>query len=1053
MTLLVSNERLGLDSARPGRVLLGASWLAVQAAAVAIVAGVLTLWWWAALDLASRQKPAAMLGSIRIAAPQRSEAAVITLGRGELLQNDVGSAAAERHIKILRSGDGTWRIGNASTNRQLFLRYGDDVSYLASRQLLREGAVIALAPRQGSAFVTVTSLTATTLHLRVAELGAGRAERISDYALTLLHGELAELCREGGTRLCLPRPGYGAGAWLKAQLGPGSERVIARIGGPVMSRDKGPAVIPVDGYGYDSVRIVHIPGRGFALAPGVDRFVEFQPAGTGPRLRFIDILHDASVPGRPQLKGFTAGRTTYEVSFTAEGMTIRPTGGAHLYRGEKGEPLDTTNPVADLATDLLMFRADRTERGQIQRSNLQSPDLGRMWSLSASVSRLIPPLSRWSVAMMVTWLVSLVIIVAARLQYAVHERTRSGQTRLMAGLFARSLGSAALLAVPLWMVPILMAEPPMGGPSDPLPALIAWAAAGVAVMLAFQPLASLLFAIATCLIGAGSYVLLAMGLSSDELRWTRFHNEMTAGMAFGAAAIIGALALPQRLFLAGAQALARPGRLGMSLGVGVVVGCIIALGGLWFGFGSEGGIAGFFQPSEMIKTLYVILVAAIGVLIQRRRFGGAVRPSGLSIVAPLVVATGVLACALMLPVLNGDFSPFLILALTLLCSLPLIVGFDIAARWARRLTASVRTDLAPAGPPDERSRSIHLPLPGLMDKLAAWRRSAWRRLRSASVMEVIIFVCVPVLVVVAFERLVTFAGANPRAAQVFMQDMTPSKFEKLVPRVSSWLELQLPPTVDGGGSSSLPIIDHPDVGQQVIRSRRAVAAAPCRLLADPSGAVAAQRSGLASWAAVPASLATDVWRMLGFMPAECAGGATSAPLPPVTRLGIPEVQNDFILPWAFTVLGKDGALLLLTLQAVFCVMLLVTAFRIMRWSPANEETRAAASFYANMTICLFLMVTLQFMISWMNAFGLLPVMGQPMTYLSQGRSHFLFFGVAVILVPIIGLRCLAERGPAPESGLPRIAARWPFRRRPGSRIRLSRDAVSGAQRLTVGSRR
>ena len=120
----------------------------------------------------------------------------------------------------------------------------------------------------------------------------------------------------------------------------------------------------------------------------------------------------------------------------------------------------------------------------------------------------------------------------------------------------------------------------------------------------------------------------------------------------------------------------------------------------------------------------------------------------------------------------------------------------------------------------------------------------------------------------------------------------------------------------------------------------------------------------------------------------CPYGNKSQSMPAVTDLGLPEIQNDFIVAWVFTALGRDGALLLCLLEMATVILMLVAAFRIMNWATVDDDRRIATTFFANLIIIFSIMLFLQFAISWMNAFGELPVMGQPMTFISQGRKPF-----------------------------------------------------------------
>jgi len=50
----------------------------------------------------------------------------------------------------------------------------------------------------------------------------------------------------------------------------------------------------------------------------------------------------------------------------------------------------------------------------------------------------------------------------------------------------------------------------------------------------------------------------------------------------------------------------------------------------------------------------------------------------------------------------------------------------------------------------------------------------------------------------------------------------------------------------------------------------------------------------------------------------------------------------------------------------------------------------------------------QLIISWGNALGLIPVMGQPMTLISAATSHILFFGAPALVLGLVGIWITCE---------------------------------------------
>lgn len=108
---------------------------------------------------------------------------------------------------------------------------------------------------------------------------------------------------------------------------------------------------------------------------------------------------------------------------------------------------------------------------------------------------------------------------------------------------------------------------------------------------------------------------------------------------------------------------------------------------------------------------------------------------------------------------------------------------------------------------------------------------------------------------------------------------------------------------------------------------------------------------------------------------------------------IPAVEDDFAPSFFLNRHGLAGALLLWTLQALFLAALLDTAVRAWRAGAAARDFRHA--WFARFR-CLALcgggaFVFGHLLLSWGTNLAIFPVMGQPMSFLSAGGSHLLFF--------------------------------------------------------------
>jgi cell division protein FtsW len=118
-------------------------------------------------------------------------------------------------------------------------------------------------------------------------------------------------------------------------------------------------------------------------------------------------------------------------------------------------------------------------------------------------------------------------------------------------------------------------------------------------------------------------------------------------------------------------------------------------------------------------------------------------------------------------------------------------------------------------------------------------------------------------------------------------------------------------------------------------------------------------------------------------------------------LSLPMVQNDFVLTFWLNRFGGLSALFLATIQIYFILTLVRIAQKLKNKRIAGaEHTEDSRRIQHSFILILLGMACLQafhWAISWGNALGLLPVMGQPMTWLSSGISHQ-FFGFTILMV-------------------------------------------------------
>jgi cell division protein FtsW len=133
---------------------------------------------------------------------------------------------------------------------------------------------------------------------------------------------------------------------------------------------------------------------------------------------------------------------------------------------------------------------------------------------------------------------------------------------------------------------------------------------------------------------------------------------------------------------------------------------------------------------------------------------------------------------------------------------------------------------------------------------------------------------------------------------------------------------------------------------------------------------------------------------------QAAGGA----------LQIPAVQDDFAPSFFMNRHGLLGALALWALQALFLVGVLQTA---VRSYAASRQARDFRQAWMGRFRCFALcggaaFVLGHFLLSWGTNLAIFPIMGQPMSFLSAGGSHLLFFICPLLAFSAISAQSLEE---------------------------------------------
>lgn len=126
-------------------------------------------------------------------------------------------------------------------------------------------------------------------------------------------------------------------------------------------------------------------------------------------------------------------------------------------------------------------------------------------------------------------------------------------------------------------------------------------------------------------------------------------------------------------------------------------------------------------------------------------------------------------------------------------------------------------------------------------------------------------------------------------------------------------------------------------------------------------------------------------------------------------MDVPVLQSDFILTFFLHKAGGIAGIVLLTLQLIWLGIMIQVASQLPMPAESNaREQRLPALFLSYAVFGMAWMQALHWLISWGNALGVLPVMGQPMTWMSSGNSHLLAVGVPSLLLTLLAAMWLNQ---------------------------------------------
>lgn len=119
---------------------------------------------------------------------------------------------------------------------------------------------------------------------------------------------------------------------------------------------------------------------------------------------------------------------------------------------------------------------------------------------------------------------------------------------------------------------------------------------------------------------------------------------------------------------------------------------------------------------------------------------------------------------------------------------------------------------------------------------------------------------------------------------------------------------------------------------------------------------------------------------------------------------LPAVQDDFILSFVIYKFGGVAGLILALTQLGYLWTLFSISSKLKTWAcaPGDYQRREYGLILSLIIFGLAWMTATQWAISWGNVLGLIPVMGQPMTWLSAGNSHMYAMAFPTFLMGLLG---------------------------------------------------
>jgi cell division protein FtsW (lipid II flippase) len=954
----------------------------------------------------------------------------VTIGRRELMQGEGASAGEAEHVAFTLEPGGRLVLRNVARQKRLWLDYAQGAGSYSARWRLQAGDVVAtpglvlrvFARDSGRVSLQVEASQTQSGQPQAGQAQTGQAQtgqtqtrqtqpRPAPQRVDIaLSGVTTAVTIDGAAPPSCATPSWldemrASLRGLLARDDRGEDRVI-ELGGQLTCQVRDEVFLAAPALPFRAFNIVTRAGE-FFVAPGdavagVRQPIQFR-RGNITVADFGDIAWELDPDGPETLSHLIIGRTRYAVEVTAAGRdrAIALTPVSKLRRLTQVEAQEALDEIDNPAVKVTPTTA---------RQPFSAQEMPNLLAELNGAERLV----RLGLAGLLLGLAALGAVWRLR------------EARGWGHLGAASLASAALLlglaAAGLALSPEaarLMGQS-LAFEQSLRATILAYLIASAVILLspAFG-LASRVIWLATLgLIALGSLTLLSLAVDSPRTDFAAHvhKNKMLFVDIVPIAAVVIAT-LPASLAAAWPRSFFAGGR--WFDGLGRFLPSLAMLAGLaaWAVLGTETGVAGF-QPVELGKAALVLLLAHVFAgFLRIDTFYGQRQYLGW-LAATIVTALVFFLFLTAVPFLKSDYSPILIILIT---TVALAFSFLLPGV-IQRIGAALATLRKRRAAPQPRFRQLGWPRGGAL----------------AGVL--LVLLSINLALIVAFPALASKIIAGvwtiPKERMAAIEVLEQARSGPLrVPaeRLLTWYDLDHGVIAPRGDERKAPNVLHRDLGLQLLFSKVALSHAPCSLSrldlgldrAGALGAAVTERLG-----PHPDRLICRLapgWPVEGLSEKAEEGpvGASAAPgngeaadpaaavqaarfsVPDLLR--VPVIQNDFIATYLLVRFGLPAGLALIGLQFLFVagLVFLAAGLRIRRGIGFQDEAaRTGLSIVVAGVATLF---ALHWLISWGNAIGVLPVMGQPMTLIAAATSHHLLMALPCIVLALIAGRVHAQR--------------------------------------------